>query len=126
MSTSNRWSWVGFTLFTAALLWLTLTPMDGPSVNPGGFIDKIAHFSLFGLWSYLLGSFMDGKWTGVQLFAFTAIAGTLFGAIVEGLQLTLDMGRSFEVMDMVANTAGAACAGIATSLNLGLRRWRTD
>ncbi len=126
MSTSNTWSWVGFTLFTLALLWLTLTPMDGPSVNPGGFLDKIAHFSLFGFWSYLFGSFMDGKWKGVHLFALTAVAGTLFGALVEGLQLTLAVGRSFEVLDMVANAAGATCAGIATSLNLGLRRWRTE
>lgn len=126
MSTSNKWPWVGFTLFTLALLWLTLAPMDGPSVNPGGFLDKMAHFCLFGLWSYLFGSFFDGKWKGVQLFALTAVAGTLFGALIEGLQLILEMGRSFEVLDMIANAAGAVCAGLATSVNLGLRRWRSE
>lgn len=125
MLTSHTWNWIGFLLFTAMLLWLTLTPMDSPTVNPGGLLDKIAHFSLFGLWSYVFGSFFDGYWKGIQLFAITAIAGTLFGAMVEGLQLITSFGRSFEFMDMVANAAGALSAGLATSLNLGLRRWRT-
>lgn len=103
-----------FTVFTILLiLWLTLVPDpfgdDAPSLFPGA--DKLVHAIMFGFlttvimldrqrsdgWKTLKGKFIIAS----------ALIASLLGILIEVLQLEMDMGRGFEVADMVADVAGS-------------------
>lgn len=103
-----------FTVLTILLiLWLTLTPdplgEDAPSLFPGA--DKLVHAIMFGFLTtmIMLDRQRRNHWRelGEKFIISSAIISTLFGILIEVLQLEMDMGRGFEVADMAADAIGS-------------------
>ncbi|MCF8429405.1 MAG: VanZ family protein [Bacteroidia bacterium] len=76
-------------------------------------IDKLAHMLLFGTETFLIAiaskkiyAYKSSFHTILPAF----IIGTVFGIIIEILQATLFTNRSFDYLDMLANTIGCALA----------------
>ena len=119
--------WI-FTLLTVLLiLWLTLAPDplgdDSPELFPGA--DKIVHAIMFGflLVMILLDRTRKKNWSEVsaRFIAASAIATAVFGIAIEFIQRAMDMGRGFEVADMIADCVGVAvCAFLWAKLQ---RHW---
>lgn len=106
-------AWLFTALTVGLILWLTLSPdplgdEDIP-LFPGA--DKIVHAIMFGfLCVMILLDFQRKRgWHDVArrfILGAAAIA-TLLGISIEFAQLLMDMGRGFEIADMIADTAGA-------------------
>lgn len=119
--------WI-FTLLTVLLiLWLTLAPDplgdDSPDLFPGA--DKMVHAIMFGflLTMILLDRTRKRKWKPVTTMFITisAISTAAFGIAIEFIQRAMDMGRGFEVADMIADCTGVGiCAFLWAWLQ---RRW---
>jgi VanZ family protein len=78
-------------------------------------IDKIAHFILFGTETYLIaiGSKKNNPTASNFKNIFPGvIIGTAFGITIEILQATVFPNRSFDYLDMVANTTGCLIAWV--------------
>lgn len=76
-------------------------------------IDKIAHLFLFGTETYLIAIASKKSTVSKSNFRiiFPAFAiGAVFGVIIEILQATVFPNRSFDYMDMIANTIGCLLA----------------
>lgn len=88
---------------------------------PKGFLknmspDKIVHLSLIGSWTFmLLTLYPRKKIIGILIFA---IFGTMFGALLELIQLILPIGRAANIFDVVADVIGASIAAIFGVFNL--------
>src|SRR5690625_7326350 len=67
--------------------------------------DKVIHFTLFFIFTFLfiLSNFIRNK-------KLVLIISILLGISIEILQYIMDLGRSFELLDIVANTMGALTA----------------
>ena len=99
--------------YVPILLFATLMPADLVSSNAETWIsklkfkneDKVIHFTLFFIFTFLfiLSDFIRNK----KLVLITSI---LLGISIEILQFIMNLGRSFELLDIVANTL---CAIIA-------------
>lgn len=101
----------GLTL--ALILWLTLAPdptgkLDLP-LFPGA--DKVVHAIMFGFLTFivLVETMRKLKWHAVPMAGISVIvfACALTGIGIEYLQRLMDLGRSFEVLDMLSDAAGA-------------------
>lgn len=72
-------------------------------------IDKIAHFGMYGVWTFLV----FRAWSGTSYIPFmkliwlTFLLGTLTGVLLEYGQYVTTVGRSFEIADMIANAVGS-------------------
>ena len=78
-------------------------------------IDKIAHLFLFGTETYLIAIASKKNNKNISHFKiiFPAfIIGTIFGIMIEILQATVFVNRSFDYLDMLANTIGCGIAWI--------------
>ncbi|MDE5744046.1 MAG: GNAT family N-acetyltransferase [Paramuribaculum sp.] len=108
-------------IFTLVVLlsicWLTLMPKPLPDNNiqlfPGA--DKVAHFIIFGAFAGAL--FIDIMRAGTKRHAgicaiIAAFTSSCFGIAVEFLQMAMDMGRSAEFADVVADTLGAVSSAL--------------
>jgi VanZ family protein len=88
-------------LWSALMIGLCLTPArqipEGTQI-PG--LDKIAHIGLFSIWAFLLTSYKQGK------FLFILVTGMSLGLGIELLQKFTALGRSFEWLDLAADTVG--------------------
>lgn len=76
-------------------------------------IDKIAHIFLFGTETYLIAiasKKLNNQKSNFKIIFPAFLIGTLFGIIIEILQATVFVNRSFDYLDMVANTIGCALA----------------
>jgi VanZ family protein len=76
-------------------------------------IDKLAHLILFGTETYLIAIAYKKTYTQVKinkLLLPAVLIGVVFGVIIEILQATVFPNRSFDYMDMVANTIGCLIA----------------
>lgn len=98
-----------FGLYTVILIFATLAPAKYLSVANFSIWDKLLHFSTFGLWSagfYIILVKIQNK---AEWFSFrkAIIWGSVFGGLIELLQLTLPLNRSFEFLDFVADFLGA-------------------
>lgn len=112
-SLSNLPKWF-FTIITlVGILWLTLAPKplgeEPPPLFPGA--DKIGHALMFGFFTAMLAFDRQRKnrWHKVgwkRMFTY-AFASSALGAFIEVLQWAMGMGRSFEVEDIVADSAGS-------------------
>ncbi len=100
-----------------AICWLTLVPKPLPDADiqlfPGA--DKVAHFIMFGCFSGAL--FVDMMRTGKKRNSllcaiFAAVISIISGISVEFLQNAMDMGRSAEYADIIADASGAISASI--------------
>jgi VanZ family protein len=87
-----------------------LPPTGGISIG-----DKLMHFGTFGaiclLLCYALGPQPRKRWLKGRIFLAVAAA-TGLGAAIEAGQLLLTTDRSFEWLDMTANTLGAVLVGV--------------
>ena len=103
----------------AAILWLTLAPHPTGDVElplfPGA--DKIVHAAMFGFLAFmvLLETMKHRKWNALPLAEIGVMAFLCsgFGIGIEIAQRAMGLGRSFEVLDILADSAGAfVAAGI--------------
>ncbi|MDE6048707.1 MAG: GNAT family N-acetyltransferase, partial [Paramuribaculum sp.] len=108
-------------IFTLVVLlsicWFTLMPKPLPDNDiqlfPGA--DKVAHFIIFGAFAGAL--FIDIMRAGTKRHAgicaiVAALISSCFGITVEFLQMAMDMGRSAEFADVVADILGAVSAAL--------------
>ena len=101
----------------ALILWLTLAPHPTGDMKlplfPGA--DKIVHLLMFGFLTFvaLLETMKRKKWAMLSLvtIAVISILAALLGIGIELLQRAMGLGRSFEILDILADTAGAIGAG---------------
>lgn len=66
--------------------------------------DKLVHFSVFGLWSFLLMRWLNRTATNASKQVF--IIGLIFSGITETLQATVFINRSGDPRDVLANMIG--------------------
>lgn len=105
-----------------AYLWAILTTFlcgtNGNNIPQFSFtdlfgIDKLAHMLLFGTETFLIAiatqKLNDDK-NSFLIILPAFLIGTVFGIIIEILQATLFTNRSFDYLDMLANTIGCALA----------------
>ena len=105
-----------------AYLWAILTTFlcgtNGNNIPQFSFkdlfgIDKLAHMLLFGTETFLIATatqkLNDDKNSFLIIFP-AFLIGTVFGIIIEILQATLFTNRSFDYLDMLANTIGCNLA----------------
>lgn len=105
--------WLFTVLTILIILWLTLMPdplgEDAPSLFPGA--DKLVHAVMFGFLTtmIMLDRQRRDNWRelGGNFIIASALVSALFGILIEVLQLEMDMGRGFEVADMVADAVGS-------------------
>ena len=105
----------GLTL--ALILWLTLAPHPTGELElplfPGA--DKIVHALMFGFLTLmvLLETMKHKGWAQLSLVSIglIAFAVALLGIGIEFAQRAMGMGRSLEILDMLADSAGAMLAG---------------
>jgi VanZ family protein len=110
----SRWQWIWPLLIaTLVVSASTRSHVASPQVTN---IDKIAHFSVYGLLATLLARLGVGWRAAV----WALLATSAFGATDEWHQYYVP-GRSCDVMDWVADTSGAA---LAVSLYAGLSWYR--
>ena len=96
-----------------AILWLTLAPKplgeNPPPLFPGA--DKLAHALMFGglAMMILFDRQRKNQWKPVSLkrALWVATAVALLGIAIEFLQAAMELGRGFEVSDMVADIIGS-------------------
>lgn len=109
--------WIFSVLCLIIILWLTLTPHpfgeEELPLFPGA--DKIAHgLMFFGLTLCMLFDYMrHSGWKHVSLLviAVASMLGMGLGIGIEFLQRAMGEGRSYETMDMAADSIGAIVAG---------------
>src|SRR5690625_2248261 len=99
--------------YATLLLLATLMPADLVSSYAETWIsklkfkneDKVIHFTLFFIFTFLfiLSDFIRNK-------KIVLIISILLGISIEILQYIMDLGRSFELLDIVANALGALTA----------------
>lgn len=75
-------------------------------------IDKIAHFLLFGIQCWLLLYGMNPL--KVRPVTFAIVVSASYGAVIEAMQATVFVNRTYDYADMLANATGAFAFGIAT------------
>lgn len=101
----------------ALILWLTLAPhptgdLDLP-LFPGA--DKVVHIIMFGFLTFivLLEMMKHKGWKPLPLplIGLVALLCALFGMGIEFAQRAMGLGRGFEIMDILADTAGAIGSG---------------
>ena len=110
--------WIFTVLTVLLILWLTLAPDplgdDSPELFPGA--DKIVHAIMFGFLTgmILLDRERKGDWSplGKPCIAIAGISSAAFGIIIEFIQRAMDMGRGFEVADMIADCIGALLCSV--------------
>lgn len=73
------------------------------------YFDKIGHFGMYGIWTFLIFNAFSGNQNISLQRAFwsTFILGTLIGILFEYIQYAMQLGRMFEVDDMIANGLGS-------------------
>lgn len=100
-------------LTVAAILWLTLAPHPTGDVElplfPGA--DKVAHAVMFGGLAFvvLLELMKHSRWQplSLPLIGLVAFICAGFGCGIEVVQRAMGLGRSFETLDILADSAGA-------------------
>lgn len=104
-------------LTIALILWLTLAPHPAGDIRlpliPGA--DKVIHMVMFGFLTFvvLLEWMKHRRWAmlPLPLVGAVSIACALFGLGDELVQRAMGLGREFETLDILADTAGAIAAG---------------
>lgn len=111
-------AWSFTVVVVLAILYLTLVPRPLPPIKVLMFphADKVIHALMFG--AVVLAIVLDyTRKGGTNVMKFTIIGlitGIFFGGMVEVLQATMNMGRSGDWYDLLADIGGALiCAGIA-------------
>ena len=111
----------------AIILYLTLVPKPLPDNDielfPGA--DKVVHAIMFGALTGAIAIDRASRWgmkaLSVGSLVAYALIGSITGGVIELLQGALGMGRSADVYDFAADTAGAILAACAA--RPVIRRW---
>jgi len=86
---------------------LSLLPaFDLPNIPLFAGADKIIHFCMYSGLSFLIGWGANVPPKPLHPMLFILAGAFLWGALMEVLQKSMNLGRSFEYADMVANLAG--------------------
>ena len=120
--------WILTAVTTAVILWLTLSPKPLGDVSPMLFpgFDKVAHALMFGFLTMIV--LLDRcryigwkrlKW-GFIIIAVAAVC--LLGVMIEFLQKDMELGRSFEVGDIIADSSGSIIFALIWILSDGFRK----
>lgn len=104
----NKWQFTA--MWTAIVLILSLLPGHSFPKIGFNFIDLVVHFVMYALMSFLLyfSLFNTIQQHGFRLVFKLWVAMVCFGAIVEILQETVAINRSFSGYDILFNAIGAA------------------
>lgn len=111
-------AWILTIVTLAVIFWLTLAPhpvgdMDIP-LFPGA--DKIVHALMFGFLTFviLLDLSRGGEWRKIKGWELiiSAAASIALGVVIEYIQRAMNLGRSFDILDMVADAIGPLLAVI--------------
>lgn len=114
------WRWLVLLAYLGFLTWASLAPATTIAKFPLSFpyADKLFHFLIYGgLVAVARWTFATSRLTQLSTFnpqlLFIAIA---YGGLMELLQsLIVSYGRSFELLDVVANTLGALTFWLLTA-----------
>ena len=107
---------VAFILY--ALAWHTATHWPNLAVGPPGFrFDLLYHAGAFGLWCILCAvAAWFGPVLSVRNVAGSTVVAMLVGVADELSQILPAFGRTFDVLDVSANLAGALAGGIVLGM----------
>lgn len=97
-------------LGAVAVTWLSLVPNPPDAVSGS---DKLAHLLTYAALGAVAGLSFPPKLTHLRVAATVVLGLAAYGALIEGVQQLA--GREFDVVDMIANAAGAA-AGVSLAL----------
>lgn len=120
----RRHAWLLAVLWAVAVLVLTLMPSRDVPAWPWAEkvqLDKFVHAFLFGMQSLLLGVALAGMGTWrsrISPLAVAAVVAIAYGGMIELLQEGMGAGRHGDVLDLLADGAGAL-------IGYGLLRWRS-
>lgn len=84
-------------------------------------LDKLAHFGMYFIWAVLLvweSRKQYPNWTNRFQIMGVVFLVFCYGSVIELLQSTEWIGRSFEINDIIANITGAAAGSVVCSLLL--------
>lgn len=103
-------------IWTIVLITATLLPKG--VVSKGGFFniphfDKISHLFSYLLLVYLWSMALSEKTDKIKAARIAFYGGILLGIILEILQWQLNVGRHFEILDIIANIIGSIIGLIA-------------
>lgn len=101
-----------------AILWLTLAPRPLGDIEPPLFpgADKLAHAIMFGGLELMLitdySRRRDWRKPGAGFLSTTSICVAILGGAIEIMQTNMGMGRSADILDFIADAAGAVAAAL--------------
>jgi VanZ family protein len=101
---------IAFVLYPLLVVWASLR--TGVDPQPIEHLDKVMHFTFYGLFTLIAAGCTTQKKTFIQLCVF--IAG--YGALMEVFQSFVPS-RFMSVADMIANTSGVVIAMLITLKN---------
>jgi VanZ family protein len=104
---------------TVIILYLTMVPADRLGNSQIYEYDKLGHFGLFFIWTFIFGLYKFSSKNFETKLIFIFIAGSLFGVLVEVMQEILPYGRQGDVHDALADIAGSFSA---TLLLFGIKK----
>lgn len=109
--------WLMSLVVIAAIAYLTLVPSPLPEPPMPLFdgADKVVHGLMFLVLAWCLNRDISRRKLLVAAVAAFALA-TAYGGLIEVLQGTMQLGRSADVLDFVADVAGAAIGAIISHL----------
>lgn len=105
------------------IIFIAHTP-DVP-INAGLQIDKLAHFILYGVTALMFLRVLRWNLDRKLCMLFSFLLSSLFGLIIEILQ-SFTPHRSFELADILANTAGAAVFVIGSGFYNAIAQKKTN
>lgn len=95
-----------FALYVLLVTVMSLFPSrDIPEVSVFPYFDKLVHFSMYALFSFLMLWAFPKKFAGIkQIFPFLLVVA--YGFLMEVLQRYTHLGRTFDLLDELANCLG--------------------
>lgn len=111
-------TWIPTIVVLAAVLWLTLAPHPVGDIDVPLFegADKVAHGLMFMVLTItaLFDLMRSGGWGPLNLIMISCVVFImgLLGVAIECLQMLMDVGRSFELLDVGADFVGAVFGGV--------------
>jgi len=87
---------------------LTTFPMREYNGTVETYYDKVAHFFLFGIFSFLLILFLRDSFKKKKLFVVGVISATTYSIVIEFMQVYIP-GRSASELDLFAGIFGSFC-----------------
>lgn len=105
-----------YTLGLAVVSLITISNLPDAGIS---FADKIFHFIVYGVLTYLWVNtfFFKFKWSKVKAITYASVLSVVFGIIIEVLQGSVTTSRFMDVYDALANTLGVLVMVLVLLLN---------